>query len=78
MPDMGEAEVSALGELPLERYVLSRWNDSAISDLNPDARRKRLTLEFVQLGSLGRCVSRRPSNFTKIQSLLPARIDSFW
>jgi hypothetical protein len=55
---MEEEVVTPLGGLPLERYILSRWNDSILSGLETNARREQLAREFVGLGSMGRYVSR--------------------
>jgi hypothetical protein len=50
--------VPDLGGLPLERYVLFRWEHSSLTDLDMRTRRRRLAQEFVEIGDWGRYASR--------------------
>jgi hypothetical protein len=67
---MNSDAIPALGHLPLEHYVLSRWNDKDYANDDPATRRKRLARKFVEIGDLGRFVCCK-----KIERLYEAAVD---
>ncbi|KAF1821428.1 uncharacterized protein K489DRAFT_247871 [Dissoconium aciculare CBS 342.82] len=57
---MNSDATPALGHLPLERYILSRWNDKEYAKDDAATRRKRLARKFVEIGNLGRLLALAP------------------